>query len=100
MTKREICERLLAIWEMEPYKNTAEAIKHLLLDLAAPEEHFADAGKMVREEEAPPLFIYNDEDQKRPCPQCGQLCVRDMVSGKWWCRTHGSFRLKCREEGK
>ena len=37
MTKREICERLLAIWEMEPYKNTAESIKRLLLDLVSPE---------------------------------------------------------------
>lgn len=50
MTKREICERLLAIWEMEPYRDTAEAIKHLLLDLAAPEDHFVGVGKMVREE--------------------------------------------------
>lgn len=33
MTKREICERLLAIWEMEPYKNTAEAIKPMVQSL-------------------------------------------------------------------
>lgn len=108
MTKREICERLMEIRDQSSAGHLGpvgirDALRDLILDLAAPDEHFASVGKMMekrREEEMPPLFTYTGEDQKRPCPQCGQLCVRDMVSGNWWCRTHGSFKPKRGEEEK
>ena len=48
MTKREICERLMYIRDLTRSGGpamTREAILHLLLDLAAPDDHFADAGK-------------------------------------------------------
>lgn len=105
MTNREICERILEILVQrggyEAHIAVYQDLRSLLLDLAAPDEHFAAAGKMMgkkHEEETPPLFTYTDEGQKSRCPQCGQLCVRDMVTGNWWCRTHGSFKSKRVEE--
>lgn len=103
MTKREICERLLAIWEMEPYKNTAEAIKHLLLDIAVTEDHFADAGKMACEEGKSPVLLYEKSSEKMPCPGCGAPASHILnTPGMFRCKRCGVFfcREKRREEGK
>lgn len=64
MTKREICERLLNIHnrlfheyamadgiEDLDLEAIGKDIGVLILDLAAPDDHFADLGKMMREEE-------------------------------------------------
>lgn len=55
MTKREICERLLEILVQrggyEAHIAAYQDLRNLILDLAAPDDHFADVGKMVREEE-------------------------------------------------
>ena len=60
MTKREICERLISICEKltlifndtdDPRAVWAgEEAREILLDLAAPDDHIADAGKKCREE--------------------------------------------------
>lgn len=65
MTKREICERLMDIYELEicerlmriyddtktfkvaEFDQVAADIKHLILDLAEPDDHIADADKKV-----------------------------------------------------
>jgi hypothetical protein len=67
MTKREICERLLAIWAMDTYKR-GEAVRDLLLDLAAPE---TEEKPEAEEKKAPPVLIYEENGEKVPCPVCG-----------------------------
>lgn len=117
MTKREICERLLAIWEMEPYKNTAEAIKHLLLDLAAPEENAdlhrieEDMRRMYEkvappprfdapeEKKEPPVLIYEETGEKVPCPVCGAPAAPiKNKPGVFLCKRCGG--LVCAKEGE
>ena len=101
MTKREICERLIKIYALAGDGQNAElvvcdAIRGLLLDLAAPEEEKCESPKETR----PLLVTYNDAGEKRKCPQCGQLCMTDLVSGQFFCRTYGSFKLKEATNGK
>lgn len=104
MTKREICERLFDIYEFlkrwgtglslndpfeyaqsanaEEFLVKARKVRSLIIDLAAPDDHFADAGKKgatlpdisvaAPEEEKPPVLIYEENGEKVPCPVCGE----------------------------
>ena len=124
MTKREIFERLQSIrdyarvtdtWPHDNaeqqnlhLRNAVEAIAkdlgELLLDLAAPDDHIADAGKMVREEEKHPGVLAkpgkDGEIEFCWCQKC--YAKADVVhdpfgDGEDWsyCKTCGvSFRLK------
>lgn len=79
MTKREICERLLEIWEMEPYKR-GEAVRYLLLDIAAPDE------EKPKSKEAEAVM------GTARCPECGLIAYPILGSPfKWRCETHGEF---------
>ncbi len=120
MTKREICERLLNIHnrlfheyamadgiEDLDLEGIGKDIGALILDLAAPEapdDHFAGAGKMMREEEKDPGVIAkpgkDGEIEFCWCQKC--YAQADVVhdpfgDGENWsyCKKCGvSFRLK------
>ena len=89
MTKREICERLLEVWAMEPYKR-GEAVRHLILDIAAPEKE---------EKKEPLVLIYEEKGKKVPCPVCGAPAAPiKNKHGAFLCKRCGG--LVCAEDGK
>lgn len=79
MTKREICERLLEVWAMEPYKR-GEAVRELLLDVAAPETEEKEEEGEPKSEEPPiperPLLWVDGNAPLEPCPKCGANCPK------------------------
>ena len=117
MTNREICERLMEIRDYArvtdtwPHDNAAQQNLHLrnaveaiakdlgelLLDLAAPDDHFADAGKMMREEEKsakePPVLIYEENGHAwEVCPACGGGAFPILNKpGTFRCKRCGGF---------
>lgn len=121
MTKREICEKEMgvlwnALLEADGGANNvmmsiASVMKDLILDLAAPDDHFADAGEMVREEDEPPPGVLAKPGKDGGIEWCWcNKCygAADVVhdpfgDGNDWsyCKKCGvSFRLKRGEEGK
>lgn len=116
MTKREICEKEMgvlwnALLEADGGANNimmsiASVMKDLILDLAAPDDHFADAGK---KEPCPGVIAKPGKDGEIEFCWC-QKCygAADVVhdpfgDGENWsyCKNCGvSFRLKRREEEK
>ena len=123
MTKREICERLIDLrdqlasgWKRndvpsrELCRDAVYDLRDLLLDLAAPDDHIADPGKMVREDEKHPGVLAkpgkDGEIEFCWCQKCYEQAdvVHDPFGdGENWsyCKNCGvSFRLKRkREEG-
>lgn len=97
MTKREICKRLFDLYNFTFSKvadtsrpdaaelafKIAGEIRFLLLDLAAPDDHFADAGKMMREEEkkeepAPAIWSWWDcVFRKNKEAEMGRPCLKE-----------------------
>ena len=47
---------------------------------------------------------FGSDEEKLPCPECGQLCSYNSIHELYWCRTHGYFskndRPICPECGK
>lgn len=107
MTKREICERLIAIHnrlfheyamadgiEDLDLEAIGKDIGALILDLVAPDEHFADAGKMMREEEKSPLamkWVAVDKSAPcKPCPKCGAPSTKRIDAPGYYCEPCGA----------
>ena len=110
MTKREICKRLLLMHARAVRKRDVseicDLICDLLIDLAAPDDHFADAGK----KEPPPGVIAKPGKDGgiewcwcQKCYGSADVVHDPFGDGEDWsyCKKCGvSFRLKRKEEGK
>jgi hypothetical protein len=85
MTKREICERLLEIRDQSSAGHLGpvgigDALRDLILDLAAPEE------EKPKSKEAEAVM------GTARCPACGLIAYPILGSPfKWRCETHGEF---------
>lgn len=122
MTKREICEKEMGVlWNAlleadgganDTMMSIASVMKELILDLAAPDDHFADLGKKgatlpdisvsAPEEEKPkaeavksalqpPVLIYEENGEKVPCPACGALAYIIKNAPKIYCKRCAKF---------
>ena len=119
MTKREICERLLEIRDqfsaghLGPVR-IKDALRDLLLDLAAPETEeekkaafearcravFGDLAAPKETKKEPPVLIYEEKGEKATCPVCGApaLPIKN-TQGVFYCKRCEGF-FNCPEEGK
>lgn len=90
MTNREICERLLEIYAMEPYKRGG-AIRDLLLDLVSPVEEEPEEEKPKAEEEPkaeekrPGVAVPVNEKYPATCLKCGGEVQMLHEDGVYYC---------------
>lgn len=102
MTKREICERLMNIrdyakladtWQDDPVRQNvtlrdmlaqiAADLKHILLDLAAPEEEKPEEEKP--EEKHPGVAVPVNEKYPATCLKCGGEVQKLHEDGVYYC---------------